>query len=60
MMPGVGLEPTCLAALRLKLSAYANSATRAYSLRPGGESHPCITVLQTVALLLRHRAITKA
>ena len=60
-MLGVGVEPTCLSAGDFKSPAATNYATRANlasGWRRRGESNPCITVLQTVALPLRHYAIT--
>ena len=69
VVPGVGIEPTFLSEHDLKSCAYTNSATRApdWKLqigddrfapwRPRRESHPRVTLLQRVALLLGYGAV---
>ena len=59
-MPPVGVEPTPLAGHDLKSCAYASFATAAkFCLRPGGDSNPCIELLQSSALPLGYPAIVQ-
>ena len=61
IVPGVGIEPTCLTAHRFKRCVYTNFTTQAYKLlmRCRRELHPRMSVLQTEALLLRHGTVYK-
>ncbi len=61
-MPEEGVEPSCLAALDLKSSASASSATPAHIykiLRRRGESNSRIVLLQRTALPLGYDAFYK-
>ena len=58
VVPGVGLEPTSLAAQHFKCCAFAISPPGQNKyLRPRWELHPRIRVLQTLALLLGYVAV---
>ena len=57
IVPGVGIEPTCLTAHRFKRCVYTNFTTQAQLWRRRRELHPRITLLQRVALLLGYAAI---